>query len=70
MTTALAAPAERAGLLAAIFIMAYLAFSVPALVAGVATTGSGLHSTALVYSESLAVLVAVAVGVLLVRRRW
>jgi Major Facilitator Superfamily len=67
MTTALAAPAERAGLLAAIFIVAYLAFSVPALVAGVATTRFGLHSTAVAYAASLAVLVAVAVGVLLLR---
>ncbi len=42
--------------------------SVPALVAGVATTTFGLHSTALVYSASLAVLAAAAVGILLLRR--
>jgi hypothetical protein len=67
MITALAAPDDRAGLLAAIFIVAYLAFSIPALVAGVATTNYGLHPTALVYAGSLAVVAAVAVGMLLLR---
>jgi MFS family permease len=64
MITALAAPDDRAGLLAAIFIVAYLAFSIPALIAGVATTHYGLHPTALVYSGSLAVIAAIAVGML------
>ncbi|HZF16501.1 MAG TPA: MFS transporter [Steroidobacteraceae bacterium] len=67
MTIALAAPGERAGLLAAIFIVNYLAFSVPALIAGVAATRFGLHSIALLYSASLAALVAGAVGILLLR---
>ncbi len=67
MITALAAPGDRAGLLAAIFIVAYLAFSIPALVAGIATTNYGLHPTALVYAGSLAVIAAVAVGMLLLR---
>jgi MFS family permease len=67
MITALATPDERAGLLAAIFIVAYLAFSIPALIAGFATTKFGLHGTALVYSGSLAALAAAAVGIL-VRR--
>jgi hypothetical protein len=66
--TALAEPDDRAGLVAAFYIVGYLAFSVPALVAGVATTAFGLHSTALVYSGSLAVLAAAAVGILLLRR--
>jgi predicted MFS family arabinose efflux permease len=61
MTTAQAAPDQRAGLLAAIFIVSYLAFSVPALIAGVATTRFGLHSTALVYSASLAALAAASI---------
>ena len=64
MTIALATPAESAGLVTAIFTVGYLAFSVPALIAGVAATKFGLHSTALVYSASLAVLVAVATGIL------
>jgi len=66
--TALAEPDDRAGLVAAIYIVGYLAFSVPALIAGVATTAFGLHSTALVYSASLAVLTAAALGLLLLRR--
>jgi MFS family permease len=65
MTMALAMPSQSAGLVTAIFTVGYLAFSVPALIAGVATTKFGLHSTALVYSASLAALVAVATGILL-----
>ncbi len=61
--TALATPGQRAGLVAAIFIVDYLAFSVPALIAGVATTTFGLHFTALVYSASLAALAAAATGI-------
>jgi MFS family permease len=66
--TLLAAPDQRAGLLAAIFTVAYLSFSVPALIAGVAATQYGLHSTGLVYSASLAALAAIAVGALMFRR--
>jgi hypothetical protein len=65
MTVALATPSQSAGLVTAVFTVGYLAFSIPALIAGVATTKFGLHSTALVYSGSLAVLVAVATGILL-----
>ena len=67
LITAQAEPDDRAGLLAAIFIVAYLAFSIPALLAGLATTKYGLHSTALVYSASLAVLIAIAIVVLVMR---
>jgi len=67
MTIALAMPAQRAGLVTAVFAVGYLAFSVPALIAGVAATNFGLHSTALVYSASLAVLVTVAAGILVLR---
>ena len=49
----------------AVFTVGYLAFSIPALIAGVATTAFGLHATALVYSAALAALVAVAAGLLL-----
>jgi len=66
-TTALAAPDESAGLLAAIFIVAYLAFSIPALIAGVATTRYGLHQTALVYSAALVVVAGIAAGMLAFR---
>ena len=68
MITALAKPDDRAGLVTAIYIVGYLAFSVPALIAGVATTHFGLHPTALVYSASLAILAAAAVGILLFHR--
>jgi len=47
--------------------VSYLAFSVPALIAGVATTRFGLYSTALVYSASVAALAAAAAGTLLFR---
>lgn len=57
---ALAPAAERAGLFTAIFILSYLAFSVPALIAGFATTHFGLHEVALVYCAAVAVLVAAA----------
>jgi MFS family permease len=67
MTTALATPVQRAGLVTAVFTVGYLAFSVPALIAGVAATKFGLHSTALVYSAVLAALVAVATGILVFR---
>jgi MFS family permease len=69
MITALAEPDERAGLVTAVYIVGYLAFSVPALIAGVATTSFGLHATALVYSASLAVLAAAAAAACLVLLR-
>jgi hypothetical protein len=69
MVTALATAGQRAGLVTAIFAVGYLAFSVPALIAGVAATKFGLHGTALVYSASVAVLVVTAAGILLARRR-
>jgi hypothetical protein len=66
--SARAVPGQRAGLIAAIFIVSYLAFSGPVVIAGVATTHVGLHRTALVYCAVIAVLVAVAAGSLIVRR--
>jgi hypothetical protein len=46
-----------------------MAFSVPVLAAGVATTHFGLHRTAVVYSAALAVLAAAAAGSLIIRSR-
>jgi MFS family permease len=66
--SALAPPKQRAGLIAAIFIISYLALSVPVLIAGVATTHFGLHRTALVYCGTLAALAALAAGSLVLRR--
>src|SRR5580658_4828008 len=66
---ALAAPGQRAGLIAAIFIISFLGLSIPALIAGVATAHFGLHRTALAYCAAVAALVAVAAGSLMLRRR-
>jgi hypothetical protein len=67
--TSLAGPGQGAGLVAAIWVVFYLAFSVPVVIAGVATTHFGLHQTAEVYSAVLAVLAAAAAGIFLFRGR-
>ena len=66
---ALAAPAQRAGLIAAIFIINFLGLSIPVVIAGVATAHVGLHRTALAYCVAMAALVAAAAGSLMLRRR-
>jgi hypothetical protein len=66
---ALAAPGQRAGLIAAVFIVNFLGLSIPALIAGVATAHFGLHRTALAYCVAVAALVAMAAGSLLLRGR-
>jgi len=66
-TIALAAPDDRVGLIAAIYIVSYLATGIPAVIGGVATSHYGLHSTALVYLAAVAGLAIVAV-ILLLRR--
>jgi MFS family permease len=53
-------PADRSGLVAAIFIVAYLSFSLPVVIAGLASQHFGIRDTALVYSTAIAVLVAAA----------
>jgi predicted MFS family arabinose efflux permease len=65
----LAPPGQRAGLIAAIFIINFLGLSIPALIAGVATTHVGLHRTALAYCVATAALIAVAAGGLMLRSR-
>ena len=57
-----AAASNRAGLIAAVSIVNYLAFGLPALIAGIATAHFGLHDTALVYSLVIALLAAAAAG--------
>jgi MFS family permease len=64
---ALAAPADRAGLIAAIFTVSYLSMGVPALIAGIVDTQVGLHGTALGYSAAVAGLAAVAASTFLSR---
>jgi MFS family permease len=58
----LAAPGERSELLAAALVIAYLAFSLPALAAGLAATSVGLHATTVVYSLAVVVLGLIALG--------
>jgi hypothetical protein len=57
--SALAQPAERAGLIAVIYIVCYLAFSIPVVAAGVAVTNAGLHGVALGYAGIVAGLAAI-----------
>jgi predicted MFS family arabinose efflux permease len=52
----LAEPQERAALLSAMYVVSYLAFSVPALVAGVLTTHIGLLDTAVGYGGLVALI--------------
>ncbi|PKR53598.1 MFS transporter [Thalassospira marina] len=56
----LAAPHQRAGLMAAFYIMSYLAFSVPALLAGTMVRVAGLINTANGYGMILIALAAIA----------
>ena len=65
----IAAPGERSELLAVALVMAYLAFSLPALAAGLATTSFGLHTTTLVYSLGVTALGLIALGVQAMRSR-
>jgi len=52
----LALPAERAALMAAFFVASYLAFSLPAIAAGLLTSRLGLEPTAIVYGLGAALL--------------
>lgn len=58
----LASPRHRAGLFAAVFMVAYLAFGVPAIIAGVLTGPLGLLPTVVGYS--LLVAIAAMVGLI------
>ncbi|MCW2576759.1 MAG: Major Facilitator Superfamily transporter [Modestobacter sp.] len=70
LVTAGVAPGRRAGLLAAVFTSSYLAFSLPAIAAGVTTGAFGLQRTVAVYGAVVIVLTLVSVvGVSLDRRR-
>jgi MFS family permease len=63
------APGHRAGLLAAIFVVGYLAFSVRAIAAGIAVGDVGLRATAVVYGLAVIALALLAAGGLLLSRR-
>jgi MFS family permease len=61
----LAAPHERGELFAVVLVISYLAFSLPAVVAGLAATSVGLQATALVYGS-----VVVALGAITMIIQW
>jgi MFS family permease len=67
--TQLARPHERAALLSAVYLASYLAFSIPALVAGVLITHVGLRETALWYGGlvGVAALVSLVAGSVVAR---
>ena len=68
--TAGVAPGHRAGLLASIFVVGYLAFSLPAIAAGMAVGAFGLVRAAEVYGAVVVLLALLAVsGLLRARRR-
>ena len=58
----LAAPGERSALLATALVIAYLAFSLPAVAAGVASTSFGLHATTVVYAVGVVALGLIALA--------
>jgi hypothetical protein len=58
----IAGPGERSELLAAALVIAYLAFSLPAVAAGFASTSFGLHAATVVYSLCVVALGLVALG--------
>jgi hypothetical protein len=63
MVVALARPAERGALLGTVYSVAYLSFSLPAVVAGIATTAVGLRATSIVYGAGVAVVALLAVAI-------
>jgi len=59
-----ASPESRAALVASIYMVAYLAFSIPAVIAGLSATHFGLTSTAVVYGVVIAALSLAAIPAL------
>ncbi|SNS34679.1 MFS transporter [Actinacidiphila glaucinigra] len=57
---ALARPTERAELFASVYVVSYLALSVPAVLAGLAVPSFGLHDTAMVYGAAVVLLALLA----------
>lgn len=64
----LAEPHERAALLSAVYVLSYLAFSIPALVAGILISHVGLRDTSLGYGGLVAVIAAAAFAIGAARR--
>jgi MFS family permease len=55
------APGDRAGLIATVYVVAYLAFSLPAIAAGIAATHLGLGVTATAYAVGVILLAGTSV---------
>jgi MFS family permease len=53
---------ERAGLISAVYVVSYLAFSIPALVAGVLATHIGLRATSFAYGGFVAIVAVAALA--------
>jgi len=66
--TILAPPTERAGLIAAVYVLSYLGFSLPAIAAGIAVTRTGLLHTTNVYGSVVMALALGAAALSLARR--
>jgi MFS family permease len=64
----LAPPTERAGLIAAVYVLAYLGFSLPAIAAGVAVSHAGLLPTTNVYGSVVAALALLALALTVAER--
>lgn len=62
MLTGLAPADQRAGLTSSVLTASYLAFSLPALVAGIAVTDLGLRETAEIYGAALIALAVLALA--------
>jgi MFS family permease len=69
MASAGVAADERAGLLSSVFVVGYLSFSVPAIIAGVVSASVGLETVTEVYASVLIVLALTAVAGVVLRRR-
>lgn len=68
IAASLAEPARRAALFATVYTLSYLAFSLPAIAAGIATTHIGLRDTADIYGGAVIVLALLAAAGLLLNR--
>lgn len=58
----LAEPHERAALISAIYVVSYLTFSIPALIAGLLITDAGLRPTSLAYGTVVGLVALLTLG--------
>jgi MFS family permease len=68
-TVSLAPPTERASLVAAVYVLCYAGFSLPAVIAGIAVTHAGLLATTNVYGSVIIALALWAAAATLARHR-